>query len=286
MRTYLDCVACLARQAREASLHAGHDEQVHEEILRQALRALSDMDFGDPPPMMGRTIHRIVRELSGSEDPYRGAKQSFNAQAMELFPELQRMIRESSAPLETAVNLAVAGNMLDFAVNSHLSPGDIRQTVETAASQAVSPEVFKDFIRAVQAADDILYLGDNAGEIVFDRLLIEQLPREKITFVVRGAPVINDVTVEDAQSVGLAELVEVIDNGTDIPGTMLSESPEWFRQRFDAADLVISKGQGNYETLSDAQKNIFFIFKVKCSTVAGHMNCPIGHSILARSSNQ
>ena len=135
--------------------------------------------------------------------------------------------------------------------------------------------------RAVEGAIDILYLGDNTGEIVFDRLLVEQMGRRKTTFVVRGAPVINDATREDAETVGMTKLVPVIDNGSDAPGTILASCSPAFRRRFAAADLIIAKGQGNYETLSDTDHGrIWFVLKAKCPVIADHLGCATGDLVV------
>ncbi|MCK5255186.1 MAG: DUF89 family protein, partial [Deltaproteobacteria bacterium] len=121
---------------------------------------------------------------------------------------------------------------------------------------------------------------DNAGEIVFDRLFIEQLPREKVTYVVRGEPIINDVTIEDAREVDMFELVDVIDNGSDAPGTILETCSHEFQKRFASSDLVIAKGQGNYETLSDINKRIFFLLQVKCPVIAKDIGFEVGSFVV------
>jgi uncharacterized protein with ATP-grasp and redox domains len=138
------------------------------------------------------------------------------------------------------------------------------------------------FGEALAEAENILYLADNAGEIVFDRLLIEQLPMEKVVVAVRGLPAINDATIQDAKIAGITELVEVIDNGSDAPATILEDCSERFLDAFNRADLIIAKGQGNYETLSDIDKNIFFLLKAKCPVIAGHIGCEVGELILKR----
>jgi len=140
-----------------------------------------------------------------------------------------------------------------------------------------------EFRDAVRRAENILYLADNAGEIVLDRLLIGQLPVERVTVVVKGEPVINDATMDDAIIAGLPKIVEVIDNGSDAPGTILETCSQAFRNRFENTDLIIAKGQGNYETLSDANKNIFFILKAKCPIIARDLGCEIGEMILRKS---
>jgi hypothetical protein len=136
---------------------------------------------------------------------------------------------------------------------------------------------------SIDSAKNILYLGDNCGEIVFDRLLIEQLPLDKVTFVVRGGPIINDATMGDARETGMTELVNVIDNGSNIPGTVLEKCSKEFRECFVDADLIIAKGQGNYETLSSCEKNIFFLLQAKCPVISGHIGCEQGSFIVKRS---
>ena len=139
------------------------------------------------------------------------------------------------------------------------------------------------FQAALGRASRILYLADNAGEIVFDRLLIERMPPGKVTVGVRGFPVINDATMKDAEDTGMTELAEVIDNGSDGPGTILDDCSQSFRDRFDEADLIIAKGQGNYETLSEVDKDIYFLLKAKCAVIARDMGCQEDDMILKRS---
>ena len=133
---------------------------------------------------------------------------------------------------------------------------------------------------AINNAKQILYLGDNAGEIVFDKLFIEHLPKEKIIFAVRGKPVINDATMKDAEDIGLTDILKVIDNGSGYPGTVLQSCSEEFQEVFNGADLIISKGQGNYETLSENRQNIFFLLKIKCDIVARDLNGNVGDFVV------
>jgi uncharacterized protein with ATP-grasp and redox domains len=135
------------------------------------------------------------------------------------------------------------------------------------------------FLELVDQADSILYLTDNAGEIVFDRLLIEQLPLHKITVAVRGFPVLNDATLEDAKEVGLDRLVKVMNNGSDAPGTILNDCSVDFVESFHRADLIIAKGQGNYETLSNHRKHIIFMLKAKCPVIARDIGCKVGDMV-------
>lgn len=275
MKTYFECIPCLIRQTFEAARLTTDDKAIHEQVIRKVLRAASEMNLRESPPFMAQRIHRLIRQMTGDNDPYRDIKDRFNHFALELYPELKKRVERSRTPLDTAIRLAIAGNIIDSGVNHHINETLVHNSIEHALTSPLAgdPEQFR---KAVSKANDILYLADNAGEIVFDRLLIEQMPSEKITLVVKGSPVINDACLADAQATGIADLVEVIDNGSDAPGTILDECSEEFKRRFENADLIIAKGQGNYETLSDVKKDIFFVLKAKCPVIAHHIGCEVG----------
>jgi len=281
MRSYLDCLPCFLRQALESARMATNDATVHEQVMRAVLRAIRSMDMRQSPPVMGQRIHRLIRELLGEADPYREIKDRFNRLALTLYPELKERVTRSANPMAAAIRLAIAGNIIDCGVNSDLGEADVHDAVEHAFAKPLNGDM-NDFADTVSTAGQILYLADNAGEIVFDRLLIEQMPREKVTVVVRGGPVINDATMDDARAAGLPGLVKVIDNGSDAPGTILEDCSETFRKRFNAAGVVIAKGQGNYETLSEVGREIFFMLKIKCPVIAGDIGYQVGALVLRR----
>jgi uncharacterized protein with ATP-grasp and redox domains len=282
MRIYLDCIPCFVRQALDAARLATDDEQIHERVVRGVLRLAADLDMGQSPPSIGQQIHRLIRNLVGQDDPYRKIKSRFNNLALKLYPELRKQIVSSNNRLETAIRLAIAGNIIDFGVNGSVNESDLNRAISDSLTADFDSMQLQSFQDAIEQAEEILYLADNAGEIVFDRLLIEQLPYEKVTVVVKGKPVINDATRKDAMAAGLPRIVEVIDNGSDGPGTILESCSQSFRYRFDKENLVIAKGQGNYETLSDIDKNIFFILKAKCPVIARDLSCEAGEMILRR----
>jgi len=282
MKTSLDCIPCFVRQALDAARMASTDPVVHEQIMREVLRWISEMDLNQSPPLMAQRIHRRLREITSIEDPYRKVKDYQNQMALELLPELEAMVRAAQDPLTMAVRLAIAGNVIDMGVKGSVSGSEVRQSIDQALKEPFSGEE-AGFRQSVEEAEDILYLADNAGEIVFDRLLIEQLSPSRVTLAVRGTPIINDATITDARAAGLHEIVKIIDNGSDVPGTILEECSKEFRRRFARADLVLSKGQGNYETLSNEPYNIFFLFKVKCPVIAAHVDLPVGTHVLAHS---
>ncbi|MFH1746565.1 MAG: ARMT1-like domain-containing protein [Planctomycetota bacterium] len=282
VKTFFDCIPCFIRQALDAVRMVTDDEQVHGRLLQEVLRAASEMDLSQSPPAMGQHIHRQIRQLTGDKDPYREIKCQHNRLALQLYPELRARVYRSDSPLETALRLAIAGNVIDLGVNTHLEETQVFEAIEQSLALPLDGDADK-FAAALDQAESIMYLADNAGEIAFDRLLLEQIPSEKVTLVVRGSPVINDATMADAQVAGIPGLVEVIDNGSDAPGTILEDCSAEFRRSFERSDLIIAKGQGNYETLSDEPKDIFFVLKAKCPVIARDLGCQVGSLVLRRS---
>jgi len=284
MQVYLDCFPCFLRQTLDAVRFVTDDEAIHERVVRQVLELVSRIDAHQTPPAIGQQIHRMIRQVTGNPDPYRQRKHDSNALAMQLYPQLKDRIRSSRNPLETAVRLAIAGNVIDFGLYSSLEAADVTDAIDRPLADGWDARCLEEFAQAVNDARSILYVGDNAGEIVFDRLLIEELPQEKTTFAVKGAPVLNDATMEDAEMTGLTNLVDVVENGSDAPGTILEDCSAGFRQRFARSDLIIAKGQGNYECLNDVDKDMFFILMAKCPVIAADLRCNRGQMILRRSS--
>jgi damage-control phosphatase, subfamily I len=283
VRTYLDCVPCFISQTLDAARRCANSGEIHERLLREALTLASTMSFDCPPPVMGRLIHRRLRELAGQADPYRLAKQEANEFALRLYRDLKKLIIGSRDPLAAAVRFAIAGNVIDLGVKTGLTEGDVRSAIAEAVEGHVDSDAVEELRRTAMSAGDILYLVDNAGEIVFDRLLIEQMPPGSVTLVVKAGPIINDATREDAETAGLADIVEVIDNGDDAPGTILDSCSPSFRRRFDAAELIIAKGQGNYETLNECRhRNLFFLLKIKCAVIARDLGCGVGGMVVRK----
>lgn len=202
--------------------------------------------------------------------------------AMDVVSQLKADVQAAQDPLLAAVQLAIAGNVIDLGASSDITRADVIRSVDQAQAELIIGDQ-DGFRQAVNEARRILYLADNAGEIVFDRLLIEALSPERVTVAVRGAPVINDATRADAHAAGIHEICNVIDNGSDAPGTLLEDCSRMFRKRFSEADLILAKGQGNFETLSEAPYPIFFLFKVKCTVIGAHAGLPVGTHVLVRS---
>ena len=283
MRTYLDCIPCFVKQTIDVAKFVTDDEILQERIIRDVLKFVYEMDMSKSPPEMGREIHKHIQKVTGIQDPYKDAKHFYNEYALKMYPELKERIKNSEDPFETAVRLSIAGNIIDFGAKTNLEPSNIGEAIEHSLSAPLDMEALEELKYSIRSANNILYLGDNSGEIVFDRLLLEEMPLEKITFVVKESPIINDALLEDAEQVGITELVNVIDNGGDVPGTLIEECSEDFQRRFKSADLIIAKGQGNYETMSEVPGNIFFLFKAKCSVISKHAGCELGSIVIKKS---
>ncbi|MDD3846221.1 MAG: ARMT1-like domain-containing protein [Syntrophorhabdaceae bacterium] len=283
MRTSIDCIPCFVRQTLEAARFVSDYPSVHEGILREILRCLAGLDLDRSPPFVGQMIHRKLRELTGNSDPYRDAKNRHNRLALQLLPQLKEIVRKSPDPLKTAVLLAITGNVIDLGANGGLTEDEVRSSMARTLSEPFHIDI-EHLRKEIDKASSILYLADNAGEIVFDRLLIEEMPVERITAAVRGGPVINDAVMEDAHAAGLQNLVRLVSNGSDAPGTILEDCSLEFQSHYKNADLVIAKGQGNYETLSNEEKNICFLFRIKCGPVASHTGFTPGTNVLTRAS--
>jgi hypothetical protein len=280
VRTYLDCIPCFLRQALEAGRLAADDEQVVARIMQQVLREAADFSLDLTPPHMGQRIHRIVRRESGHDDPYDNEKARLNRLGAGLYDRLKKKAPRAPDPRDFALRLAVAGNVLDYGPPDNDQARVPEKVERSAFSKHLAIDHRKAFWRAVDEAGRILYLADNAGEVFFDRLLVDYLPQNKVTVVVRGGPAINDVTRKDLDGTGFDEVVEVIDNGSDAPGTILEDCSTAFLERYHAADLVISKGQGNYETLSQVDQHIFFLLQVKCPVLARDIDCQVGDPVV------
>ena len=280
MKTHLDCIPCFARQALDAVAEAVADPARRETFLRRLLRDIAEGDWSGTPPDIAQRLHRSIRRELGDPDPYRAVKTRMNQMAARLLPAMRARIAAHPDPREAAVRVAIGGNLLDVGAKTQIAAEDLPAHLESIWAQPLRGDVPALFA-AAERARSILYLADNAGEIFFDRLLIERLPAGKTEVCVRGSPVLNDATREDAAAAGIPDLALVLDNGSDAPGTLLDDCSPEFRARFACADLILAKGQGNYETLSDTPRPVFFLFTVKCPLVAARVGEPVG-SLVAR----
>ncbi len=276
MKTYLDCIPCFLRQTLDTARIITQDERRIRKVMDAVSLLLPKISLEASPPEIGREIYRLINKTIGVNDPYRSIKQKYIKIALSLYPELRRMIESSKDRLLTAIRLAIAGNVIDFAANPNFVLG---REIGKIISQDFSIFHYNDFKRRLEQAGEILYLADNAGETVFDRLLIEEI-KKPVKYVVRGSPVINDATREDAILSGIDRVAEVISSGSDAPGIVLKYCSREFLEIYRSADMIISKGQGNYEALSEESRPIFFLLKVKCPIIARDVGVDEGSIVL------
>lgn len=284
-QTPIDCVPCLLRQATEALQLCPSPQEGLETAVRELLLACTTLDFCQSPPVNAGTLQAQVRELTGVMDPYAEGKRRFNSLALELLPPLLAAVHASEDPFAAAVKLAIAGNVIDLGVKGGLTEAEASLVATQALEKPVLGKM-EALREAVGKARDILYLCDNAGEIVFDRVLFDLLPADKLTVVVRGQAILNDATLADALIARISPVHRVIDNGSGYPGTVLRDCSPEFQRRFREADLIIAKGQGNFETLNDSDAPIFCLFRVKCGIVARYAGYPLGSHVVWSSESQ
>ena len=279
MRTELECLPCFFRQISRTLAYAGVNGDRGRAITRRAGSIIESVSFDQAPARVSTLLHRLIREESGV-DPYRKVKETYNRIALEKLPDVRRMAH-STDRLAGSVRAAIAGNVIDFGIYDNV---DLDRALRESFELPLADIAFDEFSDAVHKARRVLYLCDNAGEIVFDRVLIETLRDrgKEVTAVVKGVPVINDATLEDARSAGLhGSASAVIDNGNDGIGTLLELCSEAFLQEYRTADLIISKGQANYETLvQERDARTFFLFMVKCPVVAKGLRRKNGDIVL------
>ncbi|MCF8299400.1 MAG: ARMT1-like domain-containing protein [Saprospiraceae bacterium] len=268
MKTYLDCIPCFILQTLRTARLTTKDEEKIKELLDSVGSLIKDFSLENTPPHMGDKIYKEIRIITGVNDPYKKTKESNIQEALSLYPELKEIVRKSENPLLTAIRLAIAGNVIDFGIQKEFN---IVNDVKKILKQDFAIVDFDAFVKNLAEAKSILYLGDNAGESVFDKILIEELGKP-VTYVVREIPVINDVTMQDAIDSGLNEVAEIISSGSTAPAVIPELCNDDFMYRFNNADMIISKGQGNYEGLSNVNRSMFFLLKAKCHIIAKDLN--------------
>ena len=277
MKTYLDCIPCFFRQALASAKLSTDDEIVHLRVLNSVALMLPELALDVTPPEIAQQVYRIVYEITGNEDPYRDAKKRADELAMSFYPRMKDTVEYSYDPLQTACKLSIAGNAIDLGAQQEYP--DINSIIEESLSCTFDLDFYEMLKQSITGASLILYIGDNAGEVVFDRILIEQIQKintHKIIYVVREKPIINDATISDAVRIGLDKVAKVISSGSDAPAIILSQCSSEMLDLYNSADVIIAKGQGNYESLCNRSENIFFFFKVKCPVIARDSGYEIG----------
>lgn len=272
MKTDLECTPCIIRQALNTLKVYGSGDKISGEVIREVLKKLQQIDYDRSPAYNSNMAYHIFSDITGIDDPFHDIKIHYNKEAMKLYPRLAGIAKDSTDRLYTAAKIAIAGNVIDF--GAHLSKGktlDLEDVIKNIGKIPLAHDDFHIFADNLEDAEKILYIADNAGEIVFDRVFINQIIKagNRVILAVKSGPIINDVTIEDAAQVKLDSLVKIIETGNNCIGINLELASEEFLNEFESADIIISKGQGNYETLDEIKgKKIFFLLKAKCEKIA------------------
>jgi Uncharacterized conserved protein len=278
------CIPCYLKQVINTFNQVGVEDERAQQLMRSVLPVISTMDPRKTPAENSTVLLHKLNELLGEPDPFLRAKQKSNELALRMLPRLRKIVEDSTDPLFTACQVAIAGNIIDMGI---LENFDVDASIEDALGSEFAHNDARFFKSQVEEARHILILGDNSGEIVFDRLLVDYLKRQnkEVIYAVKGGNILNDATMEDAETTGMTETVKVIDNGSNYIGTILEHCSPQFCQVFFDSDVVISKGQGNYETLEstpEAGEKTFFLLKAKCPAVARKLEVELGDIVLAR----
>ncbi|MFX0097581.1 MAG: DUF89 domain-containing protein [Candidatus Hodarchaeota archaeon] len=275
------CHLCLIRQAFELAELATKDANLRYEAIKRVLTyLLEQLDDGDSLPNMGTNVHRIVKQVTGNDDPYRQIKKEMNKGVLTFEKEVVSEISRSKSPLLTAIKYAIVGNKIDVGPGKNF---DINSIVRSTADEGFCIDDSQELSERVKRGGKILYLTDNAGEIVFDKLLIKELKRfnDDIIVAVRGGAIVNDATYDDAVQTGLTKVARVTTTGTDAVGPLRSDISASFQELMNSVDFLISKGQGNFEALArDSAYDRFFLLRVKCKVIADALDVPVGCNVV------
>ena len=253
-------------------------EEIKVEYMQKVLKILAEAPAKYGAPIIVRTIQQLQEEMLGIKQEYAQIKKHYNALMMQYEEQVLEHIVQSEDPIKTGIQYAMIGNYIDFGARITVTEEHLTELLNTPERFEVDQKQYEELTMELEKAKKLVYLTDNCGEIVMDKLLIKQIknkyPDLDITVMVRGPEVINDATIEDAKQVGLNEIVKVIPNGSDIAGTWIEEISEEAKKELYEADIIISKGQGNFETLRKCGKNIYYIFLCKCDLFANIFQVP------------
>ncbi|MDD5456272.1 MAG: ARMT1-like domain-containing protein [Candidatus Margulisbacteria bacterium] len=291
MKTSTGCIPCFLRQIKNYSKLLSYSKELENSLSNEIQAQLEIISFKLSPPEIANKLRQIILKHTTVLDPFFELKKESNTEVLAIYSKLKALLEFSSDKLLKSLELAIAGNIIDYGAKHDINlENEIKEILQRCDKYSLEDSQFfdyKGFYKDFAKAENILYIGDNCGEIVFDKLFIEEIirqyPLKKVTFTVRAKPVINDATYEDAEAVGLADIVTVISSGCDTPGTVLKNASPEFLSKFKQADLIISKGQGNLESLSDCRDpRIYYLFVVKCDVVASHVKADKGTVVLTQ----
>lgn len=260
---------CCAVNKQEEKIRKFPDMDKKTEYMKKVMSILSSAEEQDCSPSLSVEIKKLYSEFwNCPAEDYTEIKKEFNQLMLNVEASVEEKIRTSADPLETALLYARIGNYIDFAALENVSQETMLKLLENENQEPLSQTEYANFQTDLSTAKTFVYLTDNCGEIVLDKLAVkilkEKYPQLNITVIVRGYPVVNDATMEDAEEIGLTDIVKVTGNGSNVGGTWFPGLSNEARTLLEQADVILAKGQGNFETMNDCGLNVYYLFLCKC----------------------
>jgi uncharacterized protein with ATP-grasp and redox domains len=272
-----DCIACMFKQALNTTREVTDDPDVILKVMRRVADTIDKVDLGRTPALNSQNVYNIVSDVTGIADPFADQKRESNSLALRVLPHIRDAVLQSDDPLAAGVHLAAVGNMIDAGIG-HAAQVDIEADIMRMLDYPFGIFDLEDFSHELGPGKQLLYLGDNAGEIIFDTVLVDLIRNTgtQVTFAVKSAPIINDATLEDAATADMASRARVIETGSNDIGVNFANVSDEFRSAFELADVILGKGHGNFETCSERPENLYFLLKAKCDIVAAELGVNLG----------
>lgn len=281
------CVECIINQSKRVADAIHADKELTSQIVQAVEKMAPSFSFEQSPPEVAVAVYEKMARIAGKEDLYDEVKKLSTQKAQEFVPYLEKEIAESTEPLLIATKVAIAGNVIDLAAEYTF---DLNEELDKIFHTHFAVNDFDKLRNKLSTSSKILYIADNAGEHIFDRVYIKTIlslyPDLELYYMTRGNAIINDVTYEEAKEAGFEELCHLVSSGVDTPGFVYSRANRASQELFDSADMIITKGMGNYECLSEVKReNLFYLLKVKCNVVARSLHKDVGDIICKESSS-
>lgn len=274
------CYFCFARAFERLLEKSELEPDAKKRFAGEMFSLFNQEKNGFSIPKMSRELHVLLKQHSNDRDPYQELKKQSNDLVLSMYPEVKDLVLQSQNYFDTALRLAIAGNIIDYGISNNFN---LRSTIDKVLNSDFAIDDSLELKQAISEAKTVLYLGDNCGEAVFDKLFIETIMHPNLIFAVRGEPVINDVTLVDARYVGMDRVADLVSNGYDAPSTLLEHCSPEFLDVFNRADVIISKGQGNLEgLLGKTDKQVYFLLMVKCEVIADALGVKKGDFVVKK----
>jgi uncharacterized protein with ATP-grasp and redox domains len=281
------CLPCVVNQAIKVANITGINTK--EELLREVFAYLCKASYDTSTPEFIGDIYDMIKKHTKDPDPYKKTRNYYNAMFLNMLPEFGKKIEQAENPFMLAIRYAIVGNIIDFNPIHNTLIEDIYDYFDKMEILELAIDDSLLLLKDIKNAKTLLYLGDNCGEICLDKLLLKNIKEQNssinLLFGVRGKPVVNDSIAEDAYFVGIDEYAEVVDNGDSSLGTILNRTSPSFKDAYKRSDVVIAKGQANYECLSEENKNIYFLLMTKCDVIANDIGVKEKKMICMKNSN-